>query len=604
MDEDGPVTEGDLLAGLDDEQRAVATMLEGPIVVIAGAGTGKTRAVTHRIAHGVHTGVYEPSRVLAVTFTTRAAAEMRARLARLGVSGVAPRTFHSAALRQVRYLWPRLFGRPFPDVLDNPEPLIGDLASAAGIHASVRDIATEITWAKVSNIAPEAYVDHAAAEGRRVERASAVDVARIYRSYTDGLAATDRVDLDDVLLAAVGVLSTQPAAARTVRAQYRWFTVDEFQDSSALQVRLLECWLGDRDDVCVVGDPRQAIYRFAGARPDLLTGFSARFPGARTLELTRTYRCTPEVVTAATRVLGADAAGVPGGLLRPMRPSGPRVQLVQTPDQQAEATEIAARVRHLVDSGTPDRKIAVLARTRAYVDALARSLQAAGVPVTTGGTAPFFQRPEVAQAVALLAAAARHPGGRVDVGLADDPRDDRAAILSLSGLVRDVLAEAGWSPERPERAGHGARWDSWATLVDLARQSEQAALDAGAPALSLADFVEELREQDRVGVHPGASGVTVATLHATKGLQWAAVFIVGAHDGGIPNAAALSRRAGPDALREEQRLLYVGMTRALDHLCVSWSLRASPTGRERSPSRFLARLLGEPSAAVDVQVLG
>lgn len=599
--EDGEVTEGDLLAGLDDEQRAVATTLEGPLVVIAGAGTGKTRAVTHRIAHGVRTGVYEPSGVLAVTFTTRAAAEMRTRLANLGVPGVAPRTFHSAALRQVRYLWPRLYGRPFPDVLDNAESMIGDLASAAGIEASVRDLATEITWAKVSNVGPDAYVEHAVADGRRVERTTAVDVARLYRRYTDALAAADRVDLDDVLLAAVGVLSTQPAAARTVRAHYRWFTVDEFQDSSALQVRLLECWLGHRDDVCVVGDPRQAIYRFAGARPDLLTRFSARFPAARTLALTRTYRCTPEVLTAAAGVLDADAAGLPGGLLRTARPSGPRVQLVSTPDEHGEASEVVARLQRLVDSGTHESDIAVLARTRAHVSVLTRALQAAGVRVTTGGTARFYERPEVRQAVALLAATARHRPA-AGVGPADDPRDDPSAVASLSGLVRDVLVDAGWPAQRPEHVGHAARWDSWATLTALAQQSEQAALTAGAPAPSLADFVEELREQDRTGTQPPGAGVTVATLHATKGLQWSAVFIVGAHDGGIPYTAALARTAGPDALAEERRLLYVGMTRATEHLCVSWSLRATPTGRDRAPSRFLAGLLRERPTAVDIQL--
>jgi DNA helicase-2/ATP-dependent DNA helicase PcrA len=580
-----------LLADLDPEQREVVTAVHGPVLVVAGAGTGKTRAVTHRIAYGVRVGAFDASGVLAVTFTTRAAAEMRARLARLGVSGVATRTFHSAALSQVRYLWPRLYGREFADVLDNPDALLADLVAAAGLGVSVRDLATEISWAKVSNVAPQHYQERARQAGRRVSGADPSQVARLYTSYTDALAASDRVDLEDVLLAAVGMLSTQPAAARVVRQRYRWFTVDEFQDLSPLQMRLLECWLGERDDLCAVGDPRQAIYSFAGARPQLMDEFVARFPRATRLELTRNYRSTPQVLQVAAAVM-ATATTVPPAsapVLRPTRPDGAPVELRELPDQQAELADVAAAVRARIDAGTAARDIAVLTRTRAHVGPLMRALQRHGVPLASRGATPFYDRPEVRQALALLSAAARR-GGQQGSGLTD--------------VVRAVLTDAGWSPDRPDGAGRASHWDSWDTVVGVADDFERTLGAAGQQPASLTDLVAHLREQARTGAQPRGSGVTVATLHATKGQQWAAVFVVGAHDGGIPSRAALTRSAGPEAIAEERRLLYVGLTRAADHLCVTWARQASEQSPRRPPSRFLAALLTERPASVNIVLRG
>jgi DNA helicase-2/ATP-dependent DNA helicase PcrA len=589
-----------LLDGLDPEQREVATSVHGPLVVVAGAGTGKTRAVTHRIAYGVQAGAFEPGGVLAVTFTTRAAAEMRARLVRLGVQGVTSRTFHSAALAQMRYLWPRLYGRAFPDVVDTPESLLGELLAGAGLEASARDLATEIAWAKVSNVAPHQYVERADASGRRVPGAAPDAIARLYTSYADALAAADRVDLEDVLLAAVGVLTTQPSAARVVRQRYRWFTVDEFQDVSPLQMRLLECWLGDRDDVCVVGDPRQAIYAFAGAEPGLLRTFEQRFPRATRLDLTHNYRCTPQVLAVAERVVrGAAAADAVGAVLRPTRADGARVELCEESDPQREADELAVAVQQRIDSGTAPRDIAVLARTRAHVGVLIRALQRRGVAVAVRGATPFFERPEVRQAIALCSAAARRGGqsrGR--------PDDEPPATLhtSLTAAVRQVLADAGWSEDRPARTGPTSHWDSWDTVVSLADELERAAGAAGQAQPSLGEFVAHLHEQARSGAQPRGSGVTVATLHATKGQQWSAVFIAGAYDGGIPNRAALSRTAGPEAIAEEQRLLYVGVTRAADHLRISWSRQGSGGSARRGPSRFLAGLISERPDAANIRL--
>jgi len=585
-----------VLEALDPEQREVALALTGPVCVLAGAGTGKTRALTHRIAYGVRTGTYDPRQVLAVTFTTRAAAEMRSRLARLGVHGVSARTFHSAALAQVRYLWPRLYGEPFPDVLGDPVPLLRDLAEDAGVAANERDLAVEVAWAKLSNVAPHDYAERAA--GRRVAGAGPAQVAGLYDAYVRALARGGRVDLEDVLLAAVGVLTTQPRAADLVRRRFRWFCVDEFQDVSGLQLALLEAWLAGRCDVCVVGDPAQAIYGFAGARPQYLTGFPARFPGCRVLRLTRSYRSTPQVLAAAAVVLADSQAR-----LTPTRPAGPAVRLREAEDDPAEVQALVGAVRRLLATGTAEADVAVLVRTRADVVEVGRRLRAAGVAVSARGASRFFERPEVRQVVALLAAAARRSPA-VPTGPATGGQGTtEAARPSLAQSAQAVLVDAGWSPDRPRPGRDDARWESWAAVVDLARGLDVAAREAGDPAPSLADLVDDLRERARSGEEPRALGVTVATLHATKGQEWRHVFIVGAHDGAIPSGAAATGAAGPEALEEERRLLYVGLTRARDGLTVSWAARrTADRQRRRPPSRFLAPLLENRGPGVDIRL--
>ena len=590
-----------LLDGLDPQQRAVAEAVHGPVVVVAGAGTGKTRALTRRIAYGVAVGAYDASGVLAVTFTTRAATEMRQRLAALRVAGVATRTFHSAALAQVRYLWPRVYGRSFPEVHPNPTGLLADLATQADVPATPRDLATEISWAKVTNVAPDRYIERASAAQRRVAGVEAAQVARLYSAYVDALAAVDQVDLEDVLLAAVGTLSTQPGAARVVRQKYRWFTVDEFQDVSPLQLRLLECWLGVRDDVCVVGDPRQSIYAFAGARSSLLTTMHTRFPRATRLHLTRNYRSTPQVLEVASAVLGrtvlqeavphtdgpppvGDPAVVALPELRSTRPDGRRVRLVEAEDQAGEAHEVVRLVSQLLADGLAPHAVAVLTRTQAQAAALSRALAARSIPVSTPGATVFYARPEVAQAMALLSAAARRE------------QRDSVAQQPLGGVVRAVLGDAGWSEDVPGAQQTSSRWQAWAAIVGVADHLQASASGS----VRLADLVAELRAQERGGREPPGTGVVVETLHATKGQQWPAVVIAGAHDGGLPLWTAVGRHAPWWAEAEERRLLYVGITRARDHLAITWSRHPTPGAPRRRPSRFLTGLLADPPSSVEI----
>ncbi|MFC6287468.1 ATP-dependent DNA helicase UvrD2 [Nocardioides sp. GCM10027113] len=566
----------DLLAGLDPEQRRVAETLRGPVRVLAGAGTGKTRAITHRIALGVATGVYEPTEVLAVTFTTRAAGEMRVRLRGLGAGGVQARTFHSAALRQLRFFWPRVHGTELPTLTESK---LGILATAARRtrlepdQALLRDLASEIEWAKVSNVHPDDYARIAARRGRSVAGHDLDTVARVFSTYEDVKRGQGRMDMEDVLLFTAGLLADDERVAAQVRRQYKRFVVDEFQDVSPLQSALLDLWLGGRDELCVVGDPAQTIYSFAGAKADYLRDFPRRYPGTTSIELVRNYRSTPEVVAAANTLLaGSPSRGVD---LRAQRPSGAEVTWTPYPDEVAEADGVADQIAALVRQGRSPGEMAVLFRINAQSESFEEALASRGVPYVVRGAARFFDRPEVRQAVTLLRGTARSGTGGDD----------------LVETVRATLAGLGWSPEAPSARGQTRdRWESWQALVDqavdFARTSAEASGGSG-PA-DLGGFVDDLDRRAAEQHAPVADGVTLATLHAAKGLEWDTVFLVGLQEGTMPFSYAES----PAEIEEERRLLYVGLTRARLELHGSWSLARNPGGRAgRKPSRFLDPLL-------------
>jgi DNA helicase-2/ATP-dependent DNA helicase PcrA len=565
-----------LLERLDPEQRAVASALQGPVRVLAGAGTGKTRAITHRIAYGVASGVYNPTEVLAVTFTTRAAGEMRTRLRSLGAGGVQARTFHSAALRQARFFWPKVYGGDLPVLTESKLPLIGGAARrnhVATDQATLRDLAGEVEWAKVTNVRPDDYARVAAARGRSVSGQDHATVARVFATYEELKRDQGRMDMEDVLLCAAALLADDERVAAQVRRQYRWFVVDEFQDVSPIQSSLLDLWLGGRDDLCVVGDPAQTIYSFAGASSSHLVDFPRRHPGTTSVELVRNYRSTPQVVDAANRLMSAGSGA--SVQLRSQQPTGPEVRYAEHPDEVAEAEQVAADIRELVDSGTPPREIAVLFRINAQSEAFEEALAARSVPYVLRGAARFFDRPEVKQAVTLLRGNAR--SGAHGEGLLSD--------------VRAVLSGMGWTEQPP--TGRGNARDRWESLQAIVSQAEEHLV--GQPDAGLTDFVAELDRRSTEQHAPVAEGVTLATLHAAKGLEWDAVFVTGVQEGSLPIVYA----EGAAAVEEERRLLYVGMTRARRRLSVTWSLARNPGGRSnRKPSRFLTGLR-PPSASDD-----
>ncbi len=570
-----------LLEALDPEQRDVALALRGPVRVLAGAGTGKTRAITHRIAYGVATGVYNPAEVLAVTFTTRAAGEMRTRLRDLGAGGVQARTFHSAALRQARYFWPRVYGGELPVLVESKLGLLGNAARRNRVgtdQATLRDLAGEVEWAKVSNVAPDDYARVAQTRGREVTGIDAATVARVFATYEDVKRGQGRMDMEDVLLCAAALLAEDERVAAQVRRQYHWFVVDEFQDVSPLQAALLDLWLGGRDALCVVGDPAQTIYSFAGASSSFLLGFPARHPGTTSVELVRNYRSTPQVVAAANRLMaGTSSAGV---ALRAQREPGPEVSFVEHADEVEEAERVADELLAAMSAGTPAREMAVLFRVNAQSQAFEEAMAARGVPYVLRGAARFFDRPEVKQAVSLLRGSARGAAGAGDGDGGSDPVAE----------TRAVLAGMGWTEKPP--TGRGNVRDRWESLQAIVSQAQEMA--AAVPDATLADFVADLDRRAAEQHAPVAEGVTLATLHAAKGLEWDVVHLAGIHEGMMPIVYA----EGPAAVEEERRLLYVGMTRARRRLSVSWALARSPGGRSsRKPSRFLAGL--RPASASD-----
>jgi DNA helicase-2/ATP-dependent DNA helicase PcrA len=568
-----------LLAGLDPEQRAVATALQGPVCVLAGAGTGKTRAITHRIAYGVAQGAFPPNQVLAVTFTARAAGEMRGRLRQLGAGAVQARTFHSAALRQLQYFWPHTVGGPPPQLIDSKLPLVVEAVSACRMRADraeLRDLASEIEWAKVTQVTPDDYPAASVKAGRMPPREPA-ETARVYAAYEAAKRERGMIDFEDVLLLTIGVLDTRPDIADRVRDQYRHFVVDEYQDVNPLQQRLLECWLGRRDSVCVVGDASQTIYSFTGATPEYLLGFPDRFADATLVRLVRDYRSTPQVVSLANALLNEAPTDTLAQRrtararveLVAQRPPGPAVEYEEYPDETAEAEGVARRVRQLIDAGTRPAEIAVLFRINAQSEVYEQAFADLGVPYVVRGVERFFERPEVRQAVMLLRGSAR--------ATAED-------AAPLPEAVRAVLSGSGsWTATPP--SGSGRAREAWESLAALAALSDEYA--TGHPEAGLTEFVRELEERAAVQHAPVVDGVTLASLHSAKGLEWDAVMLVGLTEGLLP----ISYAETPDQVEEERRLLYVGVTRARERLRLTWALARAPGGRAgRRPSRFLDAL--------------
>ncbi|WP_262013968.1 ATP-dependent DNA helicase UvrD2 [Micromonospora sp. Mcm103] len=561
-----------VLAGLDPEQRSAVTAPAGPVCILAGAGTGKTRAVTSRIAYRALTGDIAGRHVLAVTFTARAAAEMRSRLGVLGVQGVQARTFHAAALRQVRYFAPRLLaGRAMPELLDSKVRVVTLAAAKVGLRAdraAARDLSAEIEWAKSSLVEPGEYVV-AAAKALRETPYEPARVADVFDAYERLKRGNGVIDFEDMLRAAVWGIEEHPDVAEQVRNQYRHFVVDEYQDVNPLQQRLLEAWLGGRDDLTVVGDASQTIYSFTGATSSYLVDFPRLHRGATVVRLVRDYRSTPQVVGLANAVI-SQARGTEARLrleLHGQRRPGPEPDLRIFTDEPAEANAVAARCRALVAAGTPAREIAVLFRTNAQSEAYEKALSEAGVPYVLQGAERFFERPEVRQAMIALRAATRS----ADAG------------TPLPAAVVEALTAVGWAPDAPPPGGAAReRWEALAALVQLAEEyAAQAEEEPG-----LTGFTEELARRAAQQHVPTVEGVTLASLHSAKGLEWDAVFLVGLAEGTLPTTYAKTM----EQVEEERRLLYVGITRAREWLWLSYATARSPGGRARRPSRFLPQL--------------
>jgi DNA helicase-2/ATP-dependent DNA helicase PcrA len=554
-----PPTPEELLAALDPEQRQVARTLLGPLSVLAGAGTGKTRAITHRIAYGVATGTYAPNHVLALTFTNRAAGELRSRLRALGAGAISARTFHAAAMSQLSYFWPDTVGGAAPRIVESKGRMIAQAADTIAMRVdtpTLRDLAGEIEWRKVERLTFDEY--EAAAANRPMPNGATpkrvVDLMRAYEGLKDD---RRQLDFEDVLLVTLGMIETEPRVAAYVRGQYRFFVVDEYQDVSPIQHDLLRAWLGDRDDLCVVGDASQTIYSFAGASSSYLLGFGGEFSRSTEVRLERNYRSTPQIVHAANNVM----RGRPGALdlIAENREPGPEPAVIVCEHDGAESATVASRIAELIQAGASAGDCAVLFRVGAQSAPLEAALAHASVPYRVQGGTRFFDRPEVRQAVLLLRGAAR--------SIVDE---------SITKTVSDVLRSIGWTRE-PQGGGEAARerWESLQAIMGLA--------EAAPSGTTLEQFSAELVERQTTHHEPERDAVTLATLHSAKGLEWPHVFIVGVSEGLLP----ISHASTEAEIEEERRLFYVGLTRARRSVTVTWSERGSVRSGGRQPSRFL-----------------
>lgn len=554
------ITAESLLDDLDDQQRLAAEALLGPVCLLAGAGTGKTRAITHRIAYGVATGVYSPGRVMALTFTNRAAGELRGRLRMLGATGVSARTFHASALSQLNFFWPQVIGGTMPRLLDSKARLLAHAADTVRLKldtATLRDMAAEIEWRKVSRMSVDKY----AAANRTLPPSLTVDKAvALLQAYETVKDERRQIDFEDVLLATAGMIESEPRVAEQVRSQYRFFVVDEYQDVSPLQHDLLQLWLGDRTDLCVVGDASQTIYSFAGATPDYLLGFAAEYEDATVIPLEQNYRSTAQIIDTANRLMRGRQGALT--LVSASETSGTVPAVNAYSSDSSEARAVANAIAEEIAAGTPAASIAVLYRINVQGQALETALNDAGVTYQLRGGTRFFDLREVKEALMLLKGAA--------VNTATEP---------LFKTVSDVLRSIGWTQDPPETRGAVRdRWESLNALMGLAEES--------APGTTLKDFVAELFERQTGQHEPTMAAVTLATLHSAKGLEWDSVYLVGLSEGLVP----ISYAKNFEAIDEERRLLYVGITRARRKLALSWAAEGQGRGGVRQPSRFLQEL--------------
>jgi ATP-dependent DNA helicase UvrD/PcrA len=585
MSVEAPTSRDELIGDLDDEQREAVLAARGPVCVLAGAGTGKTRTITRRIAQLVAAGHVAPHQVLAVTFTQRAAGEMRARLRALdngvGTGSVQAVTFHAAARRQLSYFWPRVVGDTGWQLLDTKFAVVAQAANRAGLSTStddVRDLAGEIEWAKASLISPEAYAAAVAQAGRDIPF-DAAKIATVYAGYESLKARRDGMallDFDDLLLHTAAAIENDDAVAQEFRDRYRCFVVDEYQDVTPLQQRVLDAWLGSRDDLTVVGDANQTIYSFTGATPRYLLDFSRRYPDAAVVRLERDYRSTPQVVSLANRVIAAARGRMAGSKLHLVgqRDPGPNPTFTEHTDEAAEAAAVAKKIKNLIDSGTAASEIAVLYRINAQSEVYEEALTEAGVPFQVRGGEGFFSRQEIRQALLALQRAAER-----DVDGAGAP----PACGGLPDIVRAILEPLGLTAEPPPGTRARERWEALSGLAELVDEEV-----AQRPSLDLPAMLAELRQRADARHPPVVQGVTLASLHAAKGLEWDAVFLVGLADNTLPISHALAHGPDSEPVEEERRLLYVGITRARTHLALSWALARAPGGRQsRRPSRFL-----------------
>jgi len=529
-----------IFAGLNGEQRAAVEKVRGPVCILAGAGSGKTTTITRRIANQVATRTFGAHEILAVTFTDKAATEMRTRLERLGVEGVTARTFHSAALGQLHWL-----GDAPRKIVASKALALRQIANALPPPYRFRpagDLATEVEWAKNRRLTPDTYLREL---GDHTPPIPPDLMARVFRRYEQRKQEAGYVDFEDLLELAIRLFDDDPHGLATLRERYRAFTVDEYQDVNLLQQTLLDRWLGSADDLCAVGDDYQSIYAFTGATPSYLLGMQRRFAHAAVIRLESNYRSTPQILELANRIV--PHLGGAEKVLRATRAGGPEAMARAFGTREAEREFVVATVRQLHAAAVPHEEIAVLCRTNARLADFEEAFHDAEIP---------FQGASLLGREAARRLLKRLKGLR---------------STAVGAAVRGLAEDAGWLEHPPDKLGER----------ELVRQADLGRLVRLAVAFedgerTTLDFIADLDGRfgstgaDRRGVH-------LLTLHGAKGLEFDAVFLPRVEERELPIKLAKT----DDEIAEERRLLYVGMTRAKHHLALTWSGR---------PSRFLAEL--------------
>lgn len=589
------------LDGLDDAQREAASSVRGAVRIIAVAGAGKTRTITRRIAYGVASGAWNPAKVLAVTFSVKAATEMKSRLATLGAGAdVRASTFHSAALRQLRMVWPNLVDGPFPHVNERQDGTIGraitrltNISERSLNAAMVRDVREELNWCKVGLVAPSDYPRLVAAQHRLVPCGlTAAQFSELYDMYEQEKTARGEIDFNDILLLACHVLESFPEAAAAIRRQIGWLTVDEYQDVSPLQHRLMKLWLGGNDNVCVVGDPAQTIYSFAGATSYYLNHFGEEFGPLRAdIRLERDYRSNPPVVRMANRVLRASDDRADYQPLKAVRDGAARVERTRYATDAEEAAGVAERIRRYVEHGGKASDCAILTRINAQQLPFTKALDALGIRYQLRRDSGW-QRSALPEGLALqIPGEEEGAAAGADVAAGKTGGTGEATPGQKAGESPDGIAAVAETAEIAVVAAQGSAGSS----QGVHEGTVPSAIPVSAvPSASSASSASSAPEGDTPDVRTESAGevqkerdlscVTISTIHAAKGLEFKQVYLIGCSEGLLPYR-------GPDAgeeLEEERRLMYVGITRAEDKLHLSYAEhKGDGAGQQRAPSRFL-----------------
>jgi DNA helicase-2/ATP-dependent DNA helicase PcrA len=626
------------LADLNPAQREAVLATEGPVLVVAGAGSGKTRVLTYRIAHLVSAVGVKPQEILAITFTNKAAGEMRERLE--GVLGGIARTmwvmtFHSACGRILRTEAPKLGYRSNFTIYDQADQVRVVKLCLEELERDPkrfvpRGIHSQISNAKNLLITPDDYK-------ARISSFYDQTVGDVYELYQGRLFASNAVDFDDLLMLTVQVLERFPEARMRWQKAFRYVLVDEYQDTNHAQYRLLQLLAGEHQNVFAVGDPDQSIYAFRGADIRNIMEFERDFGGAKQIALEQNYRSTNAILRAANAVISENRERKPKNLWSELGEGDP-IRVIEVEDEHAEARFVAAEIAGLVDEGFAGSEIAIFYRTNAQSRVLEDVLVRQDIPYQVIGGPKFYERAEIKDAIAylqvidnpsdaisLIRIANRPRRGIGDASLArvrayadahglslwealEHPEEagcggaplkaiDKfhtlmqssmagALELSVPELLERVLDQSGYleSLEAERTIEAQGRMENLMELVGVAREYQESAESP-----SLSEFLQQISLfSDQDAIEEERSLVTLMTLHNAKGLEFRAVFLIGMEEGVFPHSRSIEEQG----LEEERRLCYVGLTRAQERLVLTHAAARSLWGSRgyNLPSRFLDEL--------------